>query len=90
MFKKQEVEMAAIPNKGVEADRKLIASYGGATRLARLLNIPGTHPVQRVQNWTQRGIPPAVKVQFPHIFMPELAQAPAAIAQPGIETTAQA
>lgn len=29
--------------------------------------------VQRVHNWLTRGIPPAIKVSRPDLFMPELA-----------------
>ena len=73
-----------------DKDRELIASLGGPSKVADLLNLPRYGGVQRVQNWTQRGIPSAVKVSFPHIFMPELAQAPAAVAQAATETVAQA
>ena len=73
-----------------DKDRDLIASLGGPTKVADLLSLPRYGGVQRVQNWTQRGIPSAVKVSFPHIFMPELAQAPAAVAQAATETVAQA
>lgn len=64
-----------------QTDRQLIATLGGPTKVAELLSLPKYGGVQRVQNWTQRGIPSHVKVEFPHLFMPELAantqQAPA-------------
>ena len=50
-------------------DTELIAHYGGPAKLARLLGFPEQGGVQRIQNWTTRGIPPAVKVQFPEIFL---------------------
>lgn len=50
-------------------DTELIAYYGGPAKLARKLGFPGQGGVQRIQNWTTRGIPPAVKVQFPEIFL---------------------
>lgn len=57
-------------------DTELIAHYGGPAKLARLLGFPEQGGVQRIQNWTTRGIPPAVKVQFPEIFL-NAATAPA-------------
>ena len=76
-----------------ETDRLLIAKLGGPTKVAELLSLPKYGGVQRVQNWTQRGIPSHVKVEFPHLFMPELAtnqpQAPAAIARAAIENVAE-
>ncbi len=50
-------------------DTELIAYYGGPAKLARMLGFPEQGGVQRIQNWTTRGIPPAVKVQFPEIFL---------------------
>ena len=50
-------------------DTELIAHYGGPAKLARLLGFPEQGGVQRIQNWTTRGIPPAVKLQFPEIFL---------------------
>lgn len=63
-------------------DTDLISHYGGPAKLARLLGYPEQGGVQRIQNWTTRGIPPAVKVQFPEIFLnvpadqPSIATAP--------------
>lgn len=71
-----------------ESDRELIAKLGGPTRVAELLNLPKYGGVQRVQNWMQRGIPAAMKVDHPAIFMPELAQAHAERAQAATETVA--
>ena len=58
-------------------DTELIAHYGGPAKLARLLGFPEQGGVQRIQNWTTRGIPAAVKVQFPEIFLNTPPPAPA-------------
>lgn len=50
-------------------DAELITKLGGPTKLARRLGFPEKGGVQRVQNWMDRGIPAAVKVQWPHLFM---------------------
>lgn len=51
-------------------DKELIRELGGPTKLAVLLGYDKTHGgVQRVQNWITRGIPPQVKLDFPHIFL---------------------
>lgn len=71
-----------------ENDRELIAKLGGPTKVAVMLSLPKYGGVQRVQNWMQRGIPSAVKVKYPAIFMPELAPAPASRAQAATETVA--
>ena len=39
---------------------------------AELIGIEKRGGAQRVQNWMVRGIPAAIKVQYPHLFMPEL------------------
>ena len=49
----------------IQKDRDLIKSHGGATTLAKKIN----YQVGRVQNWTVRGIPPAEKLKFPHLFL---------------------
>ena len=71
----------------IETDRKLIAELGGPSRVASMLGIDdkGT---QRVHNWMRRGIPAAVRVEHPHLFMPNMAHAPANTAQTATETVA--
>ena len=64
--------MEHIPDAQLEADRALIASLGGPTRLAESLGYEKLGGVQRVQNWTVRGIPAAVKVQRPDLFMADV------------------
>jgi hypothetical protein len=55
----------------IQADKELIEQRGGPTRLAEELGFnKTTGGVQRVQNWTTRGIPPRVKLSRPDIFMP--------------------
>lgn len=49
-------------------DRELILKLGGPTQLAKLLGY-GKHGQQRVGNWMTRGIPAAVKIDYPHIFL---------------------
>ncbi|EJE49593.1 hypothetical protein PMI14_05836 [Acidovorax sp. CF316] len=50
-------------------DAELIALHGGPTKLAKLLGFPDEGAAQRVQNWKKRGIPPAVKVKHPSLFL---------------------
>ncbi|SAL26050.1 hypothetical protein AWB66_01507 [Caballeronia telluris] len=52
----------------ITADRKLIESLGGSAQVAKTLNF-GLGGVQRVDNWKRRGIPAAVKLDWPHIFL---------------------
>jgi hypothetical protein len=55
-------------------DKDRIKALGGPTKVAELLGYDKAKGgVQRVQNWLDRGIPPAVKVEFPHIFMTDVA-----------------
>ena len=49
-------------------DKDLILELGGPTKVARMLGY-GKYGHQRVANWMTRGIPAAVKVEFPHIFL---------------------
>jgi len=50
-------------------DAALIRDLGGPTKVARMLGYPQLGGVQRVQNWIKRGIPAAVKVAHPDIFL---------------------
>ena len=49
-------------------DKKLIDGLGGPARVAELLGYGKQGGVQRVQNWTTRGIPPRVKLERPDLF----------------------
>lgn len=53
-------------------DIQLIDLLGGPARVAALLGYDKEGGTQRVHNWTKRGIPAAVKVAYPKLFMPEL------------------
>ncbi len=53
----------------LDADQELIRSLGGPTKLAELLGFKKPGSVQRVQNWIVRGIPAAVKLAHPKIFL---------------------
>lgn len=53
-------------------DSELIDQLGGPTALAKRLGLVKFGSVQRVQNWKKRGIPLAVKVEHPEIFLPAL------------------
>lgn len=50
-------------------DKELIESYGGPAAVARMLNFSPIGGTQRVHNWKTRGIPAAIKVEFPHLFL---------------------
>jgi hypothetical protein len=80
------VGMDTKPNS-LEADRRRIEDLGGPAKVARLLGYDEAGGVQRVCNWKARGIPPAVKLSRPDLFLGELpssmqASAPELIAEP--------
>ncbi len=52
------------------SDAELIEQLGGPAKVCELLQLPKFPGVQRVSNWKKRGIPPAVKLQFPALFLP--------------------
>lgn len=49
----------------VKADKETIANLGGPAKVADSLG----YSIQRVQNWTVRGIPSKVKLEFPELFL---------------------
>ena len=64
----------------LDKDRELIARLGGPAKVADLLQLSKARGRQRVHNWLSRGIPAAVKVRRPDLFMPaDAALAPAPI-----------
>lgn len=69
-------------------DAELIRSLGGPSKVAELISIDKKGGAQRVQNWMVRGIPAAIKVKYPHYFMPELAKLSANTAQVAAENVA--
>lgn len=56
----------------MQSDKQLIESLGGPAKVAELLGYEKHGGVQRVFNWTERGIPPKVKLQFPQLFLANL------------------
>ena len=69
-------------------DVELIQQLGGPSKVAELVGLDKQGGTQRVQNWLVRGIPSKMKVDFPHLFMPELATAPASNAQAATNSVA--
>jgi len=55
-------------------DNALITALGGAAKLAELLGYPSENGVQRVFNWSVRGIPASVKLTRPDLFLQDLVQ----------------
>lgn len=53
----------------IARDKALIDELGGPAKLAGKLGYDKDGGVQRVQNWMTRGIPAAVKVDRPDLFM---------------------
>lgn len=56
----------------MNTDAKLIYDLGGPTKVAKMLGY-GKGGTQRVWNWTKNGIPAAVKLERPDLFVPDLA-----------------
>ncbi len=57
----------------MEEDRALIQELGGPTMVAELMGYDKRDGgVQRVSNWQTRGIPAAVKVERPDLFLRHL------------------
>jgi len=53
----------------MRSDKQLIEDLGGPAKVAELLGYDKHGGVQRVQNWTTRGIPPKVKIERPDLFL---------------------
>lgn len=53
---------------GGMTDQEIISHYGGPTRFANVLGLTAPGSVQRVSNWTVRGIPAEIKLKHPHLF----------------------
>lgn len=69
-------------------DAQLIDSHGGPVKLAEKLGWSESKAVQRIHNWKSRGIPAAVKLKFPAIFLSGEYMAPSAQAEPKTEEAA--
>ncbi|MFA9284050.1 MULTISPECIES: hypothetical protein [unclassified Comamonas] len=50
-------------------DAELITFHGGPAKLALKLGWSEGRAVQRIHNWRTRGIPAAVKLQYPKLFL---------------------
>lgn len=50
-------------------DAELIERYGGPKKLAERLGYTKPGSVQRVSNWSRRGIPAAEKVKYPDLLL---------------------
>lgn len=61
-------------------DKQLIEDLGGAAKVAELLGYEKHGGVQRVHNWTVRGIPAKVKLAHPELFLKHFDQAALAAA----------
>ncbi|QEE26382.1 hypothetical protein CS053_08635 [Rhodanobacter glycinis] len=60
-----------MPTAQEHPDRALISALGGPVSVCRAIGIdPYPRGVQRVQNWMERGIPPAVRLAHLDIFGP--------------------
>jgi len=56
-------------------DKQLIDDLGGPAKVAEMLGYEKHGGVQRVHNWTVRGIPAKVKLAHPDIFLKNFDQA---------------
>lgn len=54
------------------SDWALITALGGPAKVADLLGYARDGGAQRVHNWKARGIPSAVKLERPDLFLPHL------------------
>ncbi|TAA12442.1 hypothetical protein EA658_09975 [Pseudoxanthomonas winnipegensis] len=54
----------------IHDDAALIESLGGAAAVARLLGFTGKGSLQRVHNWTTRGIPEVIRLRRQDVFGP--------------------
>jgi hypothetical protein len=70
------------PEGPLHEDNVLIEQMGGPARLAEILGY-SRNGVQRIHNWKKRGIPPAVKLAHPAIFLGRLRQRSALAASAG-------
>lgn len=59
------------------AEWALIESLGGPPKVVELLGMKHPSSLQRVHNWKKRGIPLAVKLSRPDLFLRHLMVAPA-------------
>jgi hypothetical protein len=53
----------------VHPDWELVLALGGVVKVSNLLGYEYERGPQRVHNWKHRGIPPAVKLAHPKLFL---------------------
>lgn len=58
--------------KQISEDAAIIEREGGGAVLARKLGLKGPRPADRVNNWKVRGIPAAIKLMYPEVFLLEM------------------
>lgn len=56
----------------MSTDSDRIDKLGGPAKVAELLGLDKRGGTQRVQNWKVRGIPPAMKLAHPELFVQDL------------------
>jgi hypothetical protein len=61
----------------MSTDKEVIDALGGPAAVAEKLGYDKHGGVQRVQNWTTRGIPPKVRLERPDLFPMPAPVAPA-------------
>ena len=62
------------PNHSIESDCQRIERLGGPACVARLMGLTSPGAVQRVYNWTKRGIPADVKLKWPELFLRQISE----------------
>lgn len=73
----------------ISPDAQLIDELGGVAKVCELLGYSKADGgLQRVSNWRRRGIPPAVKITRPDLFLRVEARAPEAAASRTIHAQA--
>lgn len=59
----------------IKRDAEIIESLGGPAKVAEILGYKMPYGVQRVSNWRTRGVPAAVKVEWPDLFLIQIKEA---------------
>ncbi|GLC92344.1 hypothetical protein Tamer19_17520 [Cupriavidus sp. TA19] len=73
------------PDASIAMDRELIDRLGGPAKVAELLGFDKKGGAQRVHNWKERGIPPAIKLAYPDVFLNQTKpDEPVVIVAPGL------
>ena len=56
----------------MKKDAARIKRLGGPAQLAKILGFKEPGGTQRVHNWTKRGIPAEIKLNWPDLFLTDL------------------